>query len=351
MHVRSHAPVWGFRLFVGLVLAALVLLWFYRTDPYGGADTITRLQFILLSIVASLPAYLVLRVLSGEGRGHDAWRAAMGIMLPRPPPKGGGRLYGPGELDEWEASKTRNPVAAAVLWAARIVAGAIIYAAIVCSLGVVGSARAAPPDLPAPPAGALVHLPALQAELAAHWPAAPDRAAIAAQVEQETCTSLRSRFCWSPHAELRTPREYGFGLGQLTVTQRFNNFDAAKLLDGSLRAWAWADRFDPARQMRVLVLMDRQAMRGIGHARTPLEAFAMALAAYNGGAGGLSADRRLCAQVEGCDPGTWWGNVETHSLKARAAQAGYGQSFYAINRGYVRAVLLERRVRYAGGVL
>jgi len=38
-------------------------------------------------------------------------------------------------------------------------------------------------------------------------------------IEQETCYSLTHPRCWSSMAKLETSREYGFGLGQLTVTK------------------------------------------------------------------------------------------------------------------------------------
>lgn len=346
MDWKQVRGVHGFRLFVSVGLAAAVLAWFYFTDPFGGKDTITRAQFLALSLVAALPAYLVLRVLSGEARGHDAWRAAMRNVVPD---RSIEHLFDQAEASDdekavgevGEAVKRPNPIAAAILWAARMLSGALIYWAILSTLGIIGSARAA--ELPA---AVTAHAPLLRAEVDRYWPDAPDRVALAAQVEQETCVSLRSRSCWSPRAELKTPREYGFGLGQLTVTQRFNNFDAAKRLDATLVHWAWEDRFDAARQLRVLVLMDRQAYRAIANAPDPRERLAMALSAYNGGTGGLSADRRLCGQVAGCDPRLWFGNVERTSLKARAKTAGYGQSFFDINRGYVRAILVDRRQRY-----
>ncbi|MBS0370211.1 MAG: lytic murein transglycosylase [Proteobacteria bacterium] len=205
------------------------------------------------------------------------------------------------------------------------------------------AARAVAADLPT---GAVTYLPVLQGELRAHWPDVPLPSALAAQVEQETCASLRSAKCWSPHAELRTSREYGFGLGQLTVTPRFDNFAEARKLDASLRDWQFADRYDPARQLRVLVLMDRAAFRALRSVPDGRERLAMAFSAYNGGLGGVLQDRRLCASVPGCDPARWFGHVELHSLKARAKQAGYGQSFYDINRGYVRNVMITRRARY-----
>ena len=67
-------------------------------------------------------------------------------------------------------------------------------------------------------------MPTLATEQRTHWPDVPIRSALAAQVEQETCPSLKSAKCWNPRAELKTSREYGFGLGQLTVTQKFDNF-------------------------------------------------------------------------------------------------------------------------------
>jgi hypothetical protein len=199
-----------------------------------------------------------------------------------------------------------------------------------------------------PPAAALTYLPTLAAEIDAHWPAITPRSALAAQVEQETCPSLTHRKCWNPRTELKTSREYGFGLGQLTVTKRFDNFAAARGLHPSLRDWQWADRYDATRQLRTLVLMDRAAWRGLAGVADPWQRLAMTLSAYNGGLGGVQADRRLCASIDGCDPDQWFGHVEAHSLKSRAKPREYGQSFYDINRGYVRAVLYVRRPRYAG---
>jgi len=191
------------------------------------------------------------------------------------------------------------------------------------------------------------YLPALQHEQRTHWPDAPAPATLAAQVEQETCASLASKKCWNPKAELKTSREYGFGLGQLTVTSKFDNFAAARQLDKSLRDWQWSDRYDATRQLRTMVLMDRNAYRSLTSAAPDEhERLAMTLSAYNGGLGGVRNDRRLCGMTAGCDPARWWGHVELHSTKARTSAAGYGRSFYAINREYVRNIIRVRRPRY-----
>ncbi len=196
------------------------------------------------------------------------------------------------------------------------------------------------------PPNALLYLPVLRAEVAQFWPGLATPSVLGAQVEQETCVSLKSRGCWNPHTELKTDREYGFGLGQITITSRFNVFNEVKALDPSLRAWAWADRYNPQLQLRALLLKDKQTYDYVTGARTPIDRLAFTFAGYNGGMGGVSSDRRLCQATPGCDSGVWFNNVERTSLKAKSVASGYGQSFFQINRGYVVNILRTRRGKY-----
>lgn len=196
------------------------------------------------------------------------------------------------------------------------------------------------------PAGARQYLPILIDEQRAHWPDAAMPSVLAAQVEQETCISMTHRFCWSPTAELKTSREYGFGFGQITVTERFNVFDELRSQHASLRHWQWSQRFDPVMQLRALVLKMRT---NHGQAKGMLNEWgemAMAACMYNGGIGGCLADQRLCRATAGCDPSRWTGHIERTSYKARLAVAGYGKSFFQINREYVRNVMGPRRMKY-----
>jgi hypothetical protein len=204
----------------------------------------------------------------------------------------------------------------------------------------------------APPAAAVPLLPALKMEQGTYWADVPLASALGAQVEQETCPSLRSSKCWSPSAELRTSREQGLGLGQLTRTWRADGtqrFDALAEIRAAfpkeLAALSWQTR-DPALQLRALVLKDRQGFSLVLGTATQLDRLAMAFAAYNGGGGGVAGDRRACSATAGCDPGRWFGNVERTSLKAKAAVPGYGKSFFEINREYVRNIMVVRRPRY-----
>lgn len=191
------------------------------------------------------------------------------------------------------------------------------------------------------------HLPVLVAEQRAHWPDAPSPWTLAGQVEAESN--------WRPTAQLRTAREWGAGLGQLTRAYnadgslRFDRLADARRLHPSLATWTWEERFDPARQLRALVLMDRAEWSAISGAATEDDRWAMTLAAYNGGRGGLARDRALCRGVAGCDDGRWFGHVEQHSWRAKVAAHGYGRSFFEINRDYVRSILTQRRQRYVWG--
>lgn len=193
---------------------------------------------------------------------------------------------------------------------------------------------------------ALEYLPVLAQELRVNWPAAPVRSVFGAQVEQETCASLKSKKCWSPYAELKTSREYGFGLGQITVTERFNNFEAARALSPTLKHWTWENRYNATYQLRTLVLMNKMTYAKLPWAADPRERMSFTFAGYNGGLGGVLSDRAVCKVTPGCDPSRWFGHVEHTSKKSKVKVSGYGQSFFQINRGYVRNIMEERRWKY-----
>lgn len=204
-----------------------------------------------------------------------------------------------------------------------------------------------------PPQAAVALLPVLKAQQQSYWPQMPLPAALGAQVEQETCASLRGKACWNPRAELHTAREQGVGLGQITRAFRQDGstrFDALAELRNAypkeLKALSWENRYDPELQLRALVLKDLQGFTAIKDTLDQYERLAMTFAAYNGGLGGLASDRLACAGTLGCDKRRWFDNVERTSLKAKTAVPGYGKSFFAINREYVVNVMKTRITRY-----
>lgn len=198
---------------------------------------------------------------------------------------------------------------------------------------------------------ALVYLPLLLSTQQQIWPDAPMPSFLAAQIEQESCISVTHSKCWNPRAELNTAREYGFGFGQITRavrpdgSVRFDKFAELKAAYTSLRDWSWSDRFSPAMQMTALIEMDRGIYERVD-AATVRDRLAMALAAYNGGEGGLAQDRWQCKLKPGCDPARWFGHVELTSNKSRVKWQGYGKSAFEINREYPRSILDVRRAKY-----
>lgn len=202
------------------------------------------------------------------------------------------------------------------------------------------------------PARAADLAPVLVQVQQAHWPDAPEPWTLAGKVEQETCITLRHRVCWNPKAELKTSREYGFGLGQVTVayradgSERFNKFAELKREHQELAGWSWESRYDAATQLLAVVLMGRDLFRRVPSAASLTDRWAFSLAAYNGGMGGVVSDRRLCANTADCDPMRWFGHVERTSLKTRLVNPGYRKSAFEINREYVRNILTVRRAKY-----
>lgn len=204
------------------------------------------------------------------------------------------------------------------------------------------------------PENAKKYLPVLKEVVTQKWPGAKPYSVFAGQVEQESCISLKNSKCWNPRAELKTSRENGIGFGQLTVaynkdgTERFNTFKDVQRLDKDLKGWSWEERWDSRRQLIALIALDK-AMEAKLPKSIPWESMnrmAFVLAAYNGGAGGILNDRRLCVEKPDCDPNTWFGNVELYSFKQKIKIQGYGKNFFEINREYPRLILLQRRTKY-----
>jgi hypothetical protein len=200
--------------------------------------------------------------------------------------------------------------------------------------------------LPFVPVNFLMHRPLLVKTMVSEWPEISIPSSIAGLIEQETCYSLIHSRCWSVYAKLETEREYGFGLGQLTVTKRFNAFEEAKLLNIKLKSWKWEDRLNPEFQMIAILSMMRRNYNAYNFSETELDRFAFSLASYNGGLGGIQADQRICRNTPKCNPNLWFNNTENTSLKQKVVVTGYGKSFFQINREYPVNILMKRRFKY-----
>lgn len=204
------------------------------------------------------------------------------------------------------------------------------------------------------PAKAHQHLPTLAAEIDRHWPAVPMREYMPGLIEHESCITLAHSRCWSPTSRLKTAREEGAGLGQLTRAWRpdgSTRFDAlAEMRDRhpALSGLSWDTIYSrPDLQLRAVVLKVRGDFDALRAVADPMQRLAMADAAYNGGLGGLQRERRACALHASCDPGQWWRHVERICLKSRAPLYG-NRSACDINRHHVHDVLKVRAPKYRG---
>lgn len=204
-------------------------------------------------------------------------------------------------------------------------------------------------EVPKAPAGIpqnfMFHKDTLVEVMKRKWPDIPYPSAIAGQIEQETCITLTHKKCWSRFAELKTSRERGVGLGQHTMTARFDALAEARGLDSDLKELNWDSPYSAEMQMVALLAMMKRNY-GIFKSTSELDRYAFALAAYNGGIGGIQADQRICRNTKGCDDKLWFGNVENTSLKAKVKVSGYGKSFFEINREYPVNILMKRRQKY-----
>jgi hypothetical protein len=206
------------------------------------------------------------------------------------------------------------------------------------------------------PERARQHLPTLSAQVKDVWPAMFAPNYFAALIEHESCISLKHSRCWSPTSRLKSDREEGAGLGQLTRafhadgSTRFDALEDSRRLDPrGLNELRWDTVYQrPDLQMRVIVLMTRAAWNRL----VPLipdesPRLAMADAAYNGGIGGVLNERRACGLRSGCNPNAWFGHVEHVCLKSTKPLYA-GRSACDINRHHVHDVLLTRMPKYKG---
>ena len=219
-------------------------------------------------------------------------------------------------------------------------------------LSVIASCAGAPVYAQQVPERARLYLPVLVEQQRAIWPDAPMPSFLASQVEQESCITLRHSKCWNPNVQLKTSREWGRGLGQVTTAYRadgsvrFDKQEELRMQFPSLRNWTTDRWMEPRYQLTAIVEMDKSLYTRVRGAATATDRLSFALSGYNGGEGGVLQDRRLCSNTSGCDPSRWFGHVERTSLKSRVPHPGYRLSFYAINREYVSNVLVLRRPKY-----
>ena len=204
-----------------------------------------------------------------------------------------------------------------------------IYGSLIAFLLLVTSAYAGPVER------ARVLLPVLEQTLDRHWPKAQMSHIMCGQVEQESS--------WRPKAELKTSREYGFGLGQITITSRFNNFETAKQLE-PLKNWAWEERFDPENQLIFLVFTDQANYNRLSCLfDQPRDIWAASLVSYNAGLGTVLQRRRAAPESL---KRRWFGGLELIMLKSETGEL-YGRNLWKVRNEYPQKVF-NKSEKYKG---
>jgi hypothetical protein len=204
------------------------------------------------------------------------------------------------------------------------------------------------------PARAFPHLPVLKAEIDRQWPDMIAPSYFGGLIEHESCITLKHSRCWSPASRLKSQREEGAGLGQITRAWHPDGrlrFDAlAEMRDRhpALRELDWSNIYQrPDLQMRAVVLKVRNDYRALSTIQSPGVRLHFADAAYNGGLGGVHRERRACQVTLECNPQLWFGHVERTCLKSRQPLYG-GRSACDINRHHVHDVIHVRAPKYLG---
>lgn len=205
------------------------------------------------------------------------------------------------------------------------------------------------------PPQAAPHLPTLGAQARELAPAIPAHY-FGALIEHESGCPGMKKMCWSPSARLKTQREEGAGLGQLTRayradgTLRFDSLTESRKLDPrGLNDLRWDTVYQrPDLQMRVMVLMTRQNWHRVS-TLTPDPTLQLQLTdlAYNAGLGRVLNDRRACGLTAGCDVGQWAGHIERTCTASKAPLYGT-RSACDISRHHVADVVGTRMPKYAG---
>jgi hypothetical protein len=190
-------------------------------------------------------------------------------------------------------------------------------------------------------------------ELNTYFPEIPTYNYIPSLIEHESCISLKSRRCWSPTSRLKTKREEGAGLLQITRAYRRDGSIRFDSLIGMKRRYKealkdakWKTIYRrPDVQIRMGILMVRDLYKKLYKVPNDMYRLHMVDAAYNGGYGGLRKERRACKLAKNCDSNIWFGHIEKYCLKSKKILYGR-RSACDINRYHVYDVFNKKLPKY-----
>jgi hypothetical protein len=192
----------------------------------------------------------------------------------------------------------------------------------------------------------------VKTEASIYMPEFKPQAYFGALIEHESCISLKHSKCWNPTSRLKTSREEGAGLGQITRAYnpdgslRFDLLTEMKTRNSELKELSWSNVYQrPDLQIRAIILLSRTNYGKLSMIPDNFERLSMADAAYNGGLGGVFNERRACGLAKGCDPSKWFDNVENYCLKSKKVIYGL-RTPCDINRHHVEDVMHLKLPKY-----
>ena len=208
------------------------------------------------------------------------------------------------------------------------------------------------------PEQAMQYLPVLRAQVNDVMPGFHAPEYFAALVEHESgCPGIKS-MCWNPKARLKSSREEGAGLPQITRaykedgTLRFDALTEARKLDPrGLNELRWDTVYQrPDLQLRVMVVMTRQNWnRASKLTQDPRYQLKLTDLSYNAGFGRVLNDMRACSNTAGCNAQAWEDHVEQTCTASKKPIYG-NRSACDISRHHVHDVVTTRSPKYKGKV-
>jgi hypothetical protein len=236
------------------------------------------------------------------------------------------------EEDAGTGERKANPIACALVFLGVIALLMVVMLLAVPRAGAVTLDNARP------------YLSTLSQSIDKSWPGAPLRQITAGQIEQESS--------WKERATLKTSRELGRGLVQMTIAydkdgkERFNIYKDA-VRNRQLAAWDWQrDPYNVPYQMRFLVIQDRANFNMVrAYCINDDEGWKCALVSYNAGSGRWLF-RLKNARRQGLPADRWDGGLDRAYSKGEAALL-YGRPLYEAVNEYPR-VIFKRADKYRG---
>jgi len=203
------------------------------------------------------------------------------------------------------------------------------------------------------PPHAFEHKETIERELDNFFPNIPDYNYVPALIEHESCISLKHSRCWKSTSELKSAREQGVGLGQVTRAFREDGsvrFDTLTNLKNMYRNELKEASWDiiknrPDLQIRMIVLLLKNDYKGLYAVKNDMPRLHFTDSAYNGGIRDVHRSRRACGLANNCDPQFWFENTERYIAKSPKVLYG-NRSSIDINKYHVYDIFRVRLPKY-----